>query len=88
MEVKEEKKVKTKVEAEEKLPIMIPKSKEHKEPVWVCINGNGTLIERGKQVMVTKPVYEVLQNKFKMEELALERQEELQNIANDKKAFS
>lgn len=85
MAVKEDKKIESK---EERIPITIPKSKEHKEPVWVCINGNGTLIERGKQVMVTKPVYEVLQNKFKMEELALERQEELQNFANEKKAFS
>ena len=78
---------KIKTAGETRIPIMIPKSKEHQEDVWVCINGEGTQIKRGVTVMVTPAVYEVLQNKFAMEDLALERQLELQNMAKERKAF-
>jgi len=63
---------------EELFPYMIPISKERQDDVPVTINGKTTVIQRGETVMVTAAVKEVLDNKFKMEKLALTRSLELQ----------
>ena len=67
----------TKAKKEEMVKIMLPISKEHQEDVQVCINGKWTVIQRGVEVEVTPEVYEVLQNKARMEKLALDRLTEL-----------
>lgn len=59
--------------------IMLPISKEMKDDVWVCINGVGTLIQRGVEVEVSDAVYEVLQNTQKMQQEAIVRSMKLQS---------
>ena len=59
-----------------------PMDKDHTDPIWVCINGKGTMIQRGRDVEVSKEVYEVLMNKRRMETVAFERQLDLQAKAD------
>lgn len=67
--------------SEEKLfDYYAPKSRELQEDIKVCVNGNWTIIQRGENVKVTESVYEVLMNKQRMENLALDRQKDLQDM--------
>ena len=44
----------------EMLPVFLPRTKEGGTHQFVGINGRTFLVKRGEQVMVPKPVYEVL----------------------------
>lgn len=74
----EETKSAPKKETEELFDWYEPIDKEHKDPIWISINGKTTMIQRGKNLRVTRPVYEVLQNRRRMMQESLERSEELQ----------
>jgi len=58
--------------------VMIPKSREHMDDVFVGVNGETFLIQRGVEVEVPDYVKEVLDNKERMNNLALDRQMALQ----------
>ena len=64
--------------SEELFDYYAPKSKENQADIPVWVNGKCTLIQRGQHVKVNAAVYEILMNKERMEALALERSEELQ----------
>ena len=70
---------KTKTEAPKTYRIKLPKTREKQADAVVAINGFTTVIQRGVEVEVSAPVYEVLQNSEKMDQLALEKREELRS---------
>lgn len=70
---------KTKTEAPKKVRIKLPKTRDKQADVVVAINGFTTVIQRGVEVEVSEPVYEVLQNSEKMDQLALERREAIRS---------
>lgn len=55
---------------------MYPASMENHDDIQVCINGKWTIVQRGKEVEIPAEVAEVIDNKFRMEQLAYERQQE------------
>ena len=63
--------------------VNIPLTREHQEDVAICINGYWTIIQRGVDVYITPAVNEVLQNKLRMQALALQRSLELQKKAEE-----
>ena len=70
------------------VPIKLYKDKDHKKDAFVRVNGETFLIQRGVQVMIPRYVLEVLENQEAMQNLAVERMEELQNKAREaQKAF-
>lgn len=70
-----------KANSEELVKIRLPKTKEKQDAVTVGLNGTMYQIQRGIEVEVPKPVYEILVHSQTMDELALERQESLQSKA-------
>ena len=75
----------TKTVKEKKMyKIKLPISQDNQDDVWVCINGKGTLIQRGIEVEVSEAVYKVLKNQEEMTTLAFMRSKELA----DKNLFS
>lgn len=68
---------------DERILVNVPISREHQDDIKICINGYWTIIQRGVDVYVTPAVYEVLQNKLKMQALALQRSLELQKKAEE-----
>lgn len=58
----------------EEYVITLPLTSEKQDDVPVSINGKTWLIKRGEEVTVPGPVYEVLMNSMKMDQLALKRQ--------------
>lgn len=64
--------------------VMYPASMENHDDIQVCINGKWTIVQRGKEVEISAEVAEVIDNKFRMEQLAYERQQELINEAKAK----
>lgn len=67
------------VKKEQTYKIRLPKTKDMQDDVTVCINGHWTIIKRGVEVEVSAAVKEVLDNKERMEQLAMERSAELAN---------
>lgn len=63
---KEAKKVEEIKEEERTVLIKIPKTRENKEDVYVAVNGESFLIQRGVQVEVPWYVAEVLENSERM----------------------
>lgn len=72
----------------ELVPVRIPKDSRNKGDVLVTVNGKKFQIQRGVEVKVPRYVAQVLDNKQRMEEVALDRMDELQKEYQDKeKAF-
>lgn len=67
----------------EKVPVKLVKDKQHLTDEIVRVNGFSYQIQRGKTVMVPRFVKEVLDNKERQEQEALERSQELQIDPND-----
>lgn len=68
-----------KAEAPKTYTIKLPKTAEKQADVVVAINGFTTVIQRGVEVEVSEPIYQVLQNSEKMDQLALERREAIKS---------
>lgn len=72
----------------ELVPVRIPKDSRNKGDVLVTVNGKKFQIQRGVEVNVPRYVAQVLDNKQRMEEVALDRMDELQKEYQKKeKAF-
>lgn len=62
--------------------VTLPLTSEKMDDVTVIINGFVTKIQRGVEVEVSEPVYEVLKNSERMDNLALRRRMELAARSN------
>jgi deoxycytidine triphosphate deaminase len=51
---------------EKKVKIKLERTRNLKDDVWVCLNGNSYLIKRGEYVEVPEGVAEILQHKEEM----------------------
>lgn len=71
----------------EQVPVKLIKDKQHKDDLFVRVNGHPYYIKRGEMVMVPRFVAQVIDNKDRQEAEALERSESLQ-INPDDPAFS
>lgn len=72
----------------ELVPVRISKDSRNKGDVLVTVNGKKFQIQRGVEVKVPRYVAQVLDNKQRMEEVALDRMDELQKEYQKKeKAF-
>ena len=71
----------------ELVPVKLIKDKQHKDDLFVSVNGHSFHIKRGVIVNVPRYVKEVIDNKERQEAEALERSEALQ-INPDDPAFS
>lgn len=58
--------------AEKKVKIRIPRTRKNQEDVFVSVNMDTYLIQRGKEVEVPESVAEVLRNQEKMLETIME----------------
>lgn len=58
--------------AEKKVKIKIPRTRKNQEDVFVSVNMDTYLIQRGKEVEVPESVAEVLRNQEKMLETIME----------------
>lgn len=76
---KAKKEVKTGLYTEDSYTFALPLSAEKQDDVTVGINGRFTKIKRGVEVTVSAPVYEVLKNMERMDNLAITRSNELQS---------
>lgn len=57
----------------EMVPVYIAREKGSDTHQYVCINGRSFLVKRGEQVMVPKPVAEVIENSRKAENVAFDK---------------
>ncbi len=64
---------------DELVPFMAPISRDRQSDIYVCVNGENCVIQRGKQVQIKRKFYEVLMNSTNMDNLAFMRQQELQS---------
>lgn len=71
----------------ELVPVKLIKDKQHKDDLFVRVNGHPYYIKRGELVLVPRFVAQVIDNKDRQEAEALERSESLQVNPNDP-AFS
>ena len=72
--------VSTKATPEEKLvEVFIPRTADGDAAQYVGINGHSTLVPKGKRVKVSPAVAEVINNMLEAENLAYQRQQELQD---------
>lgn len=77
--MKKEENVETNIETpiEETVKIRLLKTREKQDDVFVSVNGRNFKLQRGVEIEVPKVVAEVLENSQRMDELALERQQNL-----------
>lgn len=66
----------------ETVKIKLPLTREKQGDVFVSINGQNWLLQRGVEIEVPKAVAEVLENSREMDELAITRQRTLASGAN------
>ncbi len=57
---------------DEMVTVRLIRDENHRQPLFVGVNGKGYLVQRGKEVSVPKAVYEVIKNSLDQEQAALD----------------
>ena len=57
----------------EMVPVYVMREKNKEPHLYVCVNGRSFLIKRGEQVMVPRPVFEVIENSRAAQNVAMDK---------------
>ena len=66
-----------------KVKVNIPKLRKEDKDVYVCVNGKGILIQRGKDVLIDPEYAEVLKHSQQADMIAMEYIQQLEEESED-----
>ncbi len=74
-----------KADEKKKVLVNIPMLRKEEGDVYVCVNGKGILIQRGKDVLIDEEYAEVLKHSQKADGIAIRYMAQLEELAAEKK---